>query len=105
MRYKAIWYDEIFQAVYEKFKISPVTIPRSQWVAWHAQVKRLFEAGILIKEILNALDEAAKKNHWPIGTGFWKRVEDIVYLHRKEEKKTVREDTGLQSLKDIFKKG
>ena len=103
-RYKGIYYDEIFAEVYKKFKISPVSIPRSQWVAWHSQVKKMFDKGILIKEIISALDEAAEKGKWPIGTGFWKRVEDIVLLHRKELKKYIREDSTMESIKDIFKK-
>lgn len=103
-RYKAAYYDEIFREVYKRFGIEIKDAPRHIWVAWHTQVKRMFDKGILIKEIVAAIPEAGEKRKWPIDTGFWKRVEDIVYLHRKEEKKTVKVDTGMTSLKDLLKK-
>jgi hypothetical protein len=112
-RYKAEYYDEIFEAVYSKFKIVPKNIPRWQWLSWHKQVKDMFDGGILIKEILEAIDEASEKKKWPLDTSFWHRVKDVVLVHRRmgvnpvlrgKANGTTATESNMQSIKSILNK-
>lgn len=101
MGYKSEYFNTVIQSIEKKYG---APAPRWLQAPWRVQIAKLFDDGILISEIIAALDEAMDAKKWPMNTGLMKRVKDIVYLHRKEEKKTVKVDSGMQSLKDLLKK-
>ena len=100
MGYKSVYFNDIIHAIEKKFGS---TAPRWLQAPWRVQIAKMFDDEISIKEIIAALDEAMDKKKWPMNTGLMKRVKDIVYLHRKETK-SVKVDSGMQSLKDLLNK-
>ena len=103
MIYKKDFYNKIFKVIQEKYGIKNEDLPGKIWIAWRVQVKRLFDKGILIKEILTALPEAEKKKYWPMRTAFWHRVEDVVLKNRREIKPAFKENK-IESIKDLLSK-
>lgn len=101
--YKKEYYNKILQAIVDTFSLDTTKIPNVQWVAWRVAIKRLFDQGILIDEIISAIPQASKKMDWPSNTAFFHRIEDIVYLNRKHTEKVVKVDTGIQSIKDLLR--
>lgn len=101
--YRREHYNEVLDAVVNAFSLDPDRIPNVQWMAWRVAIKRLFDQGILIKEIVAAIPQASKKLDWPSNTAFFHRIEDIVYLNRKHQEKIVRVDTGPSGLSDLLK--
>jgi hypothetical protein len=102
MSYKQEHYNEIFKHIQEKYSLSNEDIPKHIWIAWRVSIKRMFDEGILISEIIGALPEAEMKGHWPHGTAFWHRVKDVVLKNRHYARKAVKVDEGMQSLASLM---
>lgn len=98
--YKQAHYIQVLDAVTKEYKLR--SLPDWQWIAWRVSIKRLFDQGISIREILAAIPEAGEKRKWPGDAKFWKRVEDIVYLHRKNTERIVTVDSGMSGLRDLL---
>jgi hypothetical protein len=99
--YKREHYDAVLQAVQGRFDIKSGDLSPSIWIAWRVAIKRMFDEGILIREIIQAIPEAGERRHWPGGTAFWHRVKDVVLKNRRES--TTIRITGMQSSSEILR--
>src|SRR5690349_11021030 len=103
MSYAPAHYNAVFDAMRKEFGESWFQgIDWPKWgVIWRSQIKRMFfDEDILIREMIAGLDEAAGKRRWPIGTGFFHRLQDVCLKNRREARST-RQD-GVQRLSDLL---
>ena len=73
--YKKEHYNSVLNAIIESYGLNVAKIPDWTFAAWRSATKRLFDQGILIKEIQDALPEAADKKKWPGTPGIFHRIE------------------------------
>jgi len=105
--YKREWYNTVLNAIIEHYDLNAKNIPEWQYAAWRSSIKRFFDSGYLIREIVGAIDEAGNKKQWPGGRYLFTRLEDVILKNRRERTPIVKL-TGLSSpmssLKDLLKK-
>ena len=82
MAFPAIAYKMVFAAIRKHYEIfyPPPGFYRPAMRA----VKRIFDDNFTVDQIVAALDEAKQRRRWPTGTSFWRRVHDILLVHRRE---------------------
>lgn len=104
MSYRAEHYNVILKVVQERFQIANDDLPPDIWIAWRVSLKRMFDEGILIAEILAAIPEAGRRLRWPGRTAFWKRVRDVVLKNRRETRPPVRIERGAEQIGRILRR-
>ena len=94
------WYLEIENAFLTKFGLQKEQISGWQWTAGRSAIKRMFLQDLTIKEIIDAMDEAHNKRNWQLGTGVWRRIEDVALKNRIERnrRRSIKVDNGLERL-------
>jgi hypothetical protein len=98
--YRQQHYNTVIGAIQQEFGIKNTDLPGHIWIAWRVAIKRMFDDGLLIKEIVAAIPEAAEKRRWPDGTSFMRRLHDVALKNRREAW-TARRD-GMHGLGDIL---
>ena len=102
--YKQDHYNQVLKIVQDRYQIQSSDLPPNIWIAWRVQIKKMFDEGILISEINNAIPEAENKKQWPLDTSFWHRVHDVVLKNRYERRPVVKVDKGTESIADLLRK-
>lgn len=82
MSYKKEHYQQVFQAISERYSIEYP--PYGFYPAAMSLVKRMFDDDLTIQNIVAALPEAQEKRKWPVGTGFLKRLHQVALKNRRE---------------------
>lgn len=100
--YRREHYNVVLDAIIKQFGINQATVPDWQWTAWRVSIKRLFDNGYLIKEIVGAIEQAGEKRKWPIDRKLFTRIEDVILLRRREIEPITKIDTGPQSLRNLL---
>lgn len=96
-------YRAILDPYKKRFGIENSDLTPGQWLYNRTEIKQMFLEEFLIVDILGAFDEACQKNRWPIGTPFFRRVHDVLLVHRREAKPVIKIDGGLQSIGALIK--
>src|SRR5262245_10984861 len=90
MSYRAEHYNAVFEEMKSRFGQPWYdSIDWPMWGRiWRKQIKNLFfDQGILIREMVAGLDEAAEKRKWPTGTAFFVRLRDVCLKNRLERQR------------------
>lgn len=104
MSYPATYYKQVIDAVLQTFDIPVQHVPAWQFIAWRVAIKRMFDNGILIAEMLQALREAGAKRQWPRGVALFHRLEDVVLKNRREQRPTVQVESAFTSIGDVLQR-
>lgn len=101
--YPAEAYNIVLKKVQTLFKLDNGSLTREMWIRWRSQIKQLFNDGLLVDEILAALEEAAEnKKNWPTGTAFWWRVRDVALLKKRDRPKPLVVNEGPKAIGSLF---
>lgn len=97
-------YRMIFRAMREQFGDKWfLSVHRSWYNAWQRQIKHLFfDKDITAAEVISCLEEASGKKRWPMGTGFFKRVDDVLWKNRRERPTNTYENKGPESVSTLL---
>lgn len=105
MSYSPEHYNAVFEAMRRVFGEEwYASVDWQRWgVIWRARIKRdFFDEGILIREMVAGLEEAAGKGRWPLGTSFFARLHDVCLKNRREQRPS-RVD-GMHGVGDIMQR-
>jgi len=97
---KREWYDQVIKEFEDRvgFSVSPEQQP-----AVRSAIHKMFLDDFTINEITGKFEPAFDKKKWPQGTGFWKRVHQLLLEERRHA--WVSKEDGTKSLKDILTTG
>ena len=96
-------YNVVLKCVQGLYGLQNSDLSPRLWVAWRKSLKRMFEDGITVNEILSAIYEARDLKLWPQGTRYWHRVKDVVLKNRRATYRTTRTDAGPVRIMDLLK--
>lgn len=105
MSYKRIHYNALTEAYKQRFGLKNHSLTNGQWMGVLKEITSIFDDGVLIREALDAFDEAAyEKRNWPTGTVFFKRVHQAALKNKTEQSRQNRVSIdGVKSIGQIMK--
>jgi hypothetical protein len=99
-------YNQFFRAMKSEWgDVWYNSVKPYQWNIWRRHIKTMFfDQGYLIREMIAAIPESAKKTKWPMGTGYFSRLRDICDVNRlqRQRETPVKLDRGFQPISVIL---
>jgi len=105
MSYQRKHYNALTEAYKLRFGLKNHDLTNGQWIGVMKEITSMFDDGVLIREALDAFDEAAyEKRNWPTGTVFFKRVHQAALKNKVEQgRERMISIDGVKSIGQIMK--